>query len=214
VIVVQGDRNHNRNEVLLRIGAWGGTLQYFPPDPAARYGIADEIVSMAADIGQVEWLVSRAPKLYRDWPGMLEIRAVFCSKFSPADHFDAYSDVYLDGIPSEKGNDDARWLPAPDTKRLPEGVEQPVSAAESVRNTVADLVVLKDLNRVVIRSLPPPGKSASPPKVRDLPVVQITDKNRITQADIDKAVEEHRAAKTREETKAAAEAAGTEPPTE
>ena len=39
--------------------------------------------------------------LYNEWPGPQEVRAVFCSRFKPADSIEAYSSVYMDGIPSE-----------------------------------------------------------------------------------------------------------------
>jgi hypothetical protein len=83
------------------IGRWGGTLKFFPADPDARLGIALEIVDMCSTIEQVEWLVRRAPKIFQQWPGMREVRALLCSKFAPKDGCEVFSELYTDGIPSE-----------------------------------------------------------------------------------------------------------------
>lgn len=90
--------------VMQLIGRWGGTIKFFPSDPEARIGIAEEIVSMAENEDQVRWLVARLPKLYTEWPAMHEVRATFCSKFKPKDGDEVYSEIYLEGIPAESTN--------------------------------------------------------------------------------------------------------------
>jgi hypothetical protein len=92
----------NFDDVMRLIGEWGGTMKYFPSDSGARLGIAKQIASMASNVQEVNWLVARVPQLFVDWPGMREVRAVFCSRFRPLDGVDVYSDTYLDGIPSER----------------------------------------------------------------------------------------------------------------
>jgi hypothetical protein len=71
------------------IGRWGGVLRFFPSDEYARIGIAEAISSMCANEDQVRWLVSRLPQLYNEWPGMLEVRAGFCTRHRPADGSEA-----------------------------------------------------------------------------------------------------------------------------
>ena len=79
----------NFRDVMRLIGKWGGTLKFFPSDPDARLGIAQEIASMASNEAQVEWLVAQVAKIYTEWPGALEIRAVFCTHYRPADGAEA-----------------------------------------------------------------------------------------------------------------------------
>jgi hypothetical protein len=75
----------NANELMSLIARWGGTMTFFPSDPDARIGIADEIAAMADDIDEVRWLVREAPKEFNEWPGILPIRALFCTQFDPRD---------------------------------------------------------------------------------------------------------------------------------
>jgi hypothetical protein len=77
-------------------------LRFFPSDPIARTALVREICDMAASEDQVRWLITRMLKLYQVWPGLGEVRATFCSKFKPRDGVERYSEVYPDGIPSER----------------------------------------------------------------------------------------------------------------
>lgn len=118
-------------ELISLISRWGGTMKFFPSGADERIGIADEIASFASNLDQVKWLVSRVPKLYREWPGLREVRAVFCSKFRPKDGFEVDSDVYLDGVPSERAA--AGQLEAPDARYLPAPAEDPIAPAVAKR---------------------------------------------------------------------------------
>lgn len=77
------------DDVMMQIGRWGGTLKFFPSDVEARVGIAEQISAMAGDEDQVRWLVSRISQLFTDWPGMLEVRAVFCTRYKAKDGVEA-----------------------------------------------------------------------------------------------------------------------------
>ena len=81
----------NFERIMQLIGRWGGTMKFFPSDPDARIGIAEEILAMASSQEQVRWLVSEAPRVWTEWPAMLEIRALFCSRFDPRDGRQAIS---------------------------------------------------------------------------------------------------------------------------
>lgn len=98
------------------IGRWGGTLKFFPSDPDARIGIAEELAVMARDEEQIRWLVGRLPKLFEAWPAMHEVRAVFCSKFQPRDGIEVYSTAYVDGIPAER--ESLKQIEVPALRRL------------------------------------------------------------------------------------------------
>jgi len=77
-------------------------LKFFPSDENAAVAIVELVCQMARSIEQVRWLVKRTISLHNEWPGPVELRAVFCSKFIPADGINAYSSVHPDGIPSER----------------------------------------------------------------------------------------------------------------
>lgn len=79
-------------------------LPFFPFEQAARALISDELAAMCENAKQGMWLVRRLSQLYVKWPGMREVRAVYCAKFSPQDGLEVYSGVYEDGIPSENPN--------------------------------------------------------------------------------------------------------------
>lgn len=175
------------------IGRWGGTLKFFPSDPDARIGIAEEIAEMAGDEEQVRWLVKRVPKIHDAWPGVREVRAVFCSKFKPKDGIDAYSQVYPDGIPSEK--EEAPQLPAPKPRQI--AASEPQTHHPSIAAHISDVARLKDLNRVLS------GEKAK--TIRDFPVVKLDPSKMVTAADIERAVEDLRKRKAEEEIGAAGE---------
>lgn len=160
------------------------TIPFYPPEAGARSGIADEISCMCETPEQAVWLVRRMKRLYRKWPGEIEMRLVFCGKFHPLDGIQATSDseVYPNGIPGETENMPSLALAAPQTLQLASG--GPVSASPSFAATVSGLVSAKSLDRKLQR-LPPP-------KVAEIPVVRVTEANRITAADIERAVQEMR----------------------
>ena len=103
----------NYKETIQLIGRWGGTLKFFPSDPDARIGIAEEICKMASDIRQVRWLVGRIPQLFTEWPGSREVRAVFIDRYKPVDGVTVYSTTFPHGIPSEFPEPEPRLLEAP-----------------------------------------------------------------------------------------------------
>ncbi len=114
--------------------------------------------------------------LYAEWPGVYELRACFCSKFRPADGVEARSSVYLDGVPSER--------PAPDPlPALPPGCV--ASLDFSLERAVGILARSKDMGR--------PRRLAAP----SIPINP--DYKPITQADIDKAVDELKDKRARQE---------------
>ena len=155
------------------------SIPFFPKEGGARILIGDEIRGMCHDDEQGIWLAQRMARLYERWPGVKELRAVYCSKHRPLDGYELIggTEIYPDGIPSDK------QLPAPERKALAAG--RSVSDAESLENTISDLAVAKRMNVV--------GK----PKVRDIPI--LPPGKRITQADVDAAVDFKRNQSGREE---------------
>ncbi len=165
-----------------------GAMKFFPSDPDARIAIAEAVADMARDEDEVRWLVKRMLALYNEWPGLHEMRGCFCSRFRPKDGIEAYSGVYVDGIPSEYeeknlalSGGQQRYLPSRET---PEDLTQ----AQSLRDFIRDAARAKDMNRV--------GQAKQ--KIREIPALPPGVKP-ITQADIDRAVDQFRDARGREE---------------
>ncbi len=88
-------------------------MQFFPGDEDACLALADDLAAMAANEEQIEWAVRRVRNLYSEWPGIHELRAVFCSRFKPRDGINAYSSKFIDGVPPEKPQPDAVPLALP-----------------------------------------------------------------------------------------------------
>jgi hypothetical protein len=146
-------------------------IPFFPGDEGARAGLMRMVCAMATHEDQVRWLVDRVLQLYGSkWPGPVEIRAVFCSKYKPADGINAHSEIYIDGIPSESGYDP---LGPPKLDRAEE----------------------KAIGRAMLKLLGPPDAAESVdmarPKPKPRPAVPpLPPGKAITQADIDRAVRE------------------------
>lgn len=77
-------------------------MAFFPGDPDIRAALVSVFMDMIDTEEQLDWLVNRALRLYARWPGVAEIRALYCSRWKPKDGIEAYSSTYLDGIPSER----------------------------------------------------------------------------------------------------------------
>jgi len=97
-------------------------LKFFPANnEAVLEGLARLVVGMCENEQQVEWLVDRMTSgLYQEWPGPLEMRAVYCSRYKPKDGLNAYSQVYPDGIPMSKEGK-LRQIAGAELKALPPG---------------------------------------------------------------------------------------------
>ena len=160
------------------------SIPFFPPEEGARAVISNEIAAMCESDEQARWLALRMVRLYRKWPGAIEMRIVFCSRHQPLDAIAAIgeSEAYPDGIPSERP---VEKTPA----RLPGAREDHlISGSPSVEATVHDLAVKTDMNRA-------PGRV----RVRDIPVRQLTDADRITPEMIAAAVLKSRHERARQE---------------
>lgn len=97
-------------------------LKYFPAsNEAVLAALARLVVNMCRSEAEVEWLVDRMTSgLYSEWPGPLEMRAVYCSRYSPKDGINAYSQVYPDGIPLDPRST-SKCISGPEMKALPPG---------------------------------------------------------------------------------------------
>jgi len=77
-------------------------MKFFPNTPGMVNALSTALAQFCADDEKLTWLAKRIVALYAEWPGIREVRAVYCSKFKPLDGINAYSTIYGDGIPSER----------------------------------------------------------------------------------------------------------------
>lgn len=169
----------------------GAGLKYYPGESGARMLIANEFRSMCNSEDEAKWLVLEMSRRYREWPGPLEMRAVFCSRIEPRDGVLASSPAVEAALEQEYI---ARQLDASERKLLAGATPKQIESAQAflavVAETVSDIVRAKDMNRALA------GQKHT---VRDIPAVRITDANRITAADLDKARDEYRDRKAADE---------------
>jgi hypothetical protein len=76
-------------------------MAFFPGDPDTRAALISVLMQLVETEEQLEWLVERALKLYTRWPGVGELRALYCSRFKPRDGVEAYSEIYQSGFPHQ-----------------------------------------------------------------------------------------------------------------
>jgi hypothetical protein len=101
------------------------------------------------------------------------LRAVFCSRFKPKDGINAFSSQFIDGVPPEKAP------PEPARLQLPPG--HVASVDPLLESGIKILARETDMNRPRVPLRPP---------VRPTPVPTNPNFNPVTQADIDRAVNE------------------------
>lgn len=92
----------------------------FPPaEGATRSALFNEIVRMVTYNEEAEWLAYRANQVFSNWPGVRELRALFCKRFRPKDGVEVDSKIFPEGFPSE-----AELGPVPVAGLLPSVTER------------------------------------------------------------------------------------------
>lgn len=151
-------------EVITEILSELRVLPFFPNDEFAMLPIVRLAGSMCETQEQVRWLVDRMTSgIYAEWPGMKEMRACYCSRFRPRDGINAYSDVYHDGLPPEKGERRGAILPA-EMKALPEG--NIASADSKAENAVKVLALCQSMKQLHFNGQ---RKGATPEEIATAP---------------------------------------------
>lgn len=177
-------------------------LKFFPTEPRARAGITRIVCEMVdpsnrvSPEDQARWLVARIITLFNEWPGPKEMRAVFCSRFRPADGIEALPDMekYPEGLPSDPAL--PPLLPPPPARQIKRG--EPVTKdAElgagfgallkstempSARLSYEERQKERNFSRLLEATITAPGDR------KDLPAPAPPKSTRITQADIDATV--------------------------
>ena len=164
-------------EVIAEICGELTLLRFFPSEQAARTALFLLVGRMCSNEDQVRWLVQRTLALCNEWPGPLVFRQILCSKFRAADGINPdCTDAFPDGVPSEKR------IEAPALLALPPG--HVASADARLDNGIRLLAAVKDMNRRRVAVQEPPTNPSYKP---------------ITQADIDRVVQENRDKRARAE---------------
>jgi hypothetical protein len=108
-------------------------MKFFPSDPDARAALCDAIEDYVTTDDQLDWLGRRAVKQFGEWPGPMELRALFCNTFQPRDGVNAYSSIYPAEIAGRK------------LKELPQGrVVTADLRADAAFKIALELQALKD----------------------------------------------------------------------
>jgi hypothetical protein len=170
----------------IAVARLAGRMNFVPKEEVERTEIARELYEMVCDAPELDWLVRETPRRFRrGWPGIEEVRALYCAMFSPRDGVEVCSQIYEDGI-------------------FP-GINEPAHLiADSPRG---GMIAANPGNALMVRvladAMPPPAASRKPPK-------SATPKPKLpTQEEIDRIKEEQR--QNQKRAKAGGEPPGDEP---
>ncbi len=150
-------------------------MKFFPADPAARLALVGMVCGMASTDEQIEWLVRRAIVVFNEWPGPMELRALFCSRWKPRDGHEAYS-VLFPATEVSPGFPRDPTLPAAAPALLTPGKTEATRLLDAARSYTPT------------EDLPAIRRPAPRPRMTVEPVPNPNYKP-ITQADIDREVE-------------------------
>jgi hypothetical protein len=164
-------------------------IPFFRSESGFRMLVGNEIRRMCRDQAEALWLVERMVHLsYPTWPGVAEMRRVYCSARIPLDGVltTGESKFFPDGVPSE-------LPPAKAMKALPAGKRSTPASAD--RQIQAAVQMVGESHRLL-----PPGKPM--PKPAPAPRVAETRAAKnfkpITLADVEAEAQRQRAARRRE----------------
>lgn len=77
-------------------------MRFFPTEPAGRLAIVKSVAAMSGSEERACWIVDQMLALTNDWPGILEVRGVYCLRFKPADGVEGESEICPTGqIPAD-----------------------------------------------------------------------------------------------------------------
>lgn len=86
--------------------------------------LARDVSAMVQSMDDVRWLVQRVRQLYNEWPGPMELRAVYTYDHTPEDGVKAHSEIYQYGFPGGASEDWRRQLTGPPQKQQPWSEEE------------------------------------------------------------------------------------------
>ena len=79
-------------------------MPFFPSSSETdRATVVDELLCMVHSDAEALWLAYRLVQVFtKGWPGIGEMRALYCKRFKPKDGIELHSQQFPDGFPSEK----------------------------------------------------------------------------------------------------------------
>src|ERR1700722_9872731 len=90
-------------QAALAVEEMAGLIKFVPESDVARLAIARELAEFVWNAEEIACLVRQAGRRYRNWPGILELRALYCSMFHPRDGVSAvFEGDEIPQIPSER----------------------------------------------------------------------------------------------------------------
>ncbi len=135
-------------------------MPFFPSSQDnSKAVLIEQLISICGSDEQALWLAMRMTQVFKRWPGEGEMRALYCKRFKPADGYEAVSNEFPEGFPSEAelGPLPIKGLPEPPKpqgiaaprERLIAGnqrmIEAPVSGDEPMESLVSDLAVALEM---------------------------------------------------------------------
>lgn len=66
-------------------------MAFFPTNPEVQTALVEILLEMVDTDEHLDWLMRRLLVLPK-WPGVGEMRALYCSRYKPKDGLEAYSD--------------------------------------------------------------------------------------------------------------------------
>jgi len=130
-------------EGLNRAAARIALMPFFPSsDPNARAVLIEELGSVCESDAHAQWLAVRMGQVFKkQWPGLGEMRALYCKRFKPVDGYEVASECFPDGFPSESelGQLEIKGLPAPMKALDPVPETRQISESVELRQLVAEV---------------------------------------------------------------------------
>ncbi len=130
-------------EGLNRAAARIALMPFFPSsDPNARAVLIEELGSICLSDAHAQWLAIRMGQVFKkQWPGLGEMRALYCKRFKPVDGYEVASECFPDGFASEDelGQLQIKGLPAPIPALEMVPPRRQISESVELRQLVAEI---------------------------------------------------------------------------
>jgi hypothetical protein len=180
-----------------------GALAFFPQDQPSQTIIGDALAAMCPSVESLRYVVRRAVALYRCWDkcGVPGLRQIVCARYRPADGIESRpTDEFPEGLPSESKHDPLA-LPEGARKALPPG--EPVTADPELDAAIQKLAAkcrMPPAHPVIDAFARMLREIETPPHLRESEESAPVNPNfkPVTQADIDRAVQELHERRARE----------------
>ena len=127
-------------------------MKFFPPAPATIAFVMDMLARMVDEKQKLAWLTETLVDNVSEWPGAAQVRALFCTRFAPADGIDG-PPCELGGFTAADGErkylerEAARgYIAAGDSPRRLTGEVEPVSASSDLQVLVEGIAKQKSMS--------------------------------------------------------------------